>query len=131
MCQGCRTTVSSSDGSIPAPPFNLVIARAERQSFRDESGVIITPYQEQTCHYHIRIGCVRNIEPTFVPMALKVPQDILPLLSTVHIQYLKLAFGLNNSPNVDDVLSYAQIHFKLCKLCELSFLLLGKVNLLG
>ena len=59
MCQGCRATVRSSDGSIPAPPFNLVIARAERRSFRDKSGVIITPYQEQTCHYHIRLGCVR------------------------------------------------------------------------
>ena len=96
MCQGCRSTLRSSDGSIPAPPFNLVIARAERRSFRYKSGVLITPLQEQTCHYHIRLECVKNVDPTFVPLALKVPQDIVPLLSAVHLQYLRLVFGLAN-----------------------------------
>ena len=33
-----------TDGSIPAPPFDLVMARAERCTFRDKSGVlVVTP----------------------------------------------------------------------------------------
>ena len=32
-----------TDGSIPAPPFDLVMARAERCTFRDKSGVLLTP----------------------------------------------------------------------------------------
>ena len=58
ICQGCRNTLRLLDGSIPAPPFDLVIARAERRSFRDKSGTLITPRQEQTCHYHLRLDCV-------------------------------------------------------------------------
>ncbi len=99
MCQGCHSTVRSSDGSIPAPPFDLVIARAERRTFRDKSGVFITPYQEQTCHYHVRLDCIKSVEPSFIPMALNVPQDVIPLLSAVHIEYLHLVFGLNDIVN--------------------------------
>lgn len=94
MCQGCRSSVRSRDGSVPAPPFDLVIARAERRTFRDKSGVLITPYREQASHYHIRLDCVRNVEPSFVPLSLKVPQDVLPLLTGVHTEYMKLVFGL-------------------------------------
>ena len=36
-----------TDGSIPAPPFDLVMARAERCTFRDKSGVLVTPLQQQ------------------------------------------------------------------------------------
>ena len=40
MCQGCHSSVRSRDGSIPAPPFDLVIARAERRTFRDKNGAL-------------------------------------------------------------------------------------------
>ena len=42
MCQGCRSR------SIPVPPFDMVIARAEQKSFRDKNGKLVTPCQEQT-----------------------------------------------------------------------------------
>ena len=32
-----------NDGSIPAPPFDLVMARVEQCTFRDKSGVLVTP----------------------------------------------------------------------------------------
>ena len=35
MCQGCRSPLRLTDGSIPAPPFDLVMARVERRTFRD------------------------------------------------------------------------------------------------
>ena len=46
-----------TDGSIPAPPFDLVMARAERCTFRDKSGVLVTPLQQQPSHYHIHLDC--------------------------------------------------------------------------
>ena len=94
MCQGCRSSLRSQDGSIPNPPFDAVIARAERRSFRDKNGVLITPRQEQTCHYHLRLDCVKAVEPTFVPLALQVPGDVLPSLTFIHREYLRLLFGL-------------------------------------
>ena len=95
VCQGCRSTLRLSDGSIPAPPFNLVMARAERRSFRDKFGTLITPQKEQPSHYHLRLDCVRAVEPGFVGLALCIPQDILPLLNNIHREYLRLVFGLN------------------------------------
>ena len=95
MCQGCRSSLRLQDGSIPVPPFDLVIARAERKTFRDKSGELVTPRQEQTCHYHLRLDCIRAVEPNFVPMALQVPQDVLPSLTNIHREYLRLVFGLS------------------------------------
>ena len=54
-----------TDGSIPAPPFDLVMARAERCTFRDKSGVLVTPLQQQPSHYHIHLDCARTVEPFF------------------------------------------------------------------
>ena len=72
MCQGCRNSLHLQDGSIPVSPFDVVIARAERKSFRDKNGELVTTHQEQTCYYiyHFRLDCIRAVEPNFVPMAL-------------------------------------------------------------
>ena len=92
VCQGCRGSLRMKDQSIPSPPFNLVIARAERRQFRDSSGELISPRAEQNVHYHLNIQCVRAVEPMFVPQSLKVPSDIVPLLTTVHQEFLRLVF---------------------------------------
>ena len=42
-----------TDVSIPAPPFDLVMARANRCPFHDKSGILVTPLQKQPSHYHI------------------------------------------------------------------------------
>ena len=84
-----------TDGSIPAPPFDLVMARAERCTFRDKSGVLVTPLQQQPSHYHIHLDCARAVEPNFVPLALHVPPDFLPNLTIIHHEYLQLLFGLS------------------------------------
>ena len=96
MFQGCRRPVKSMSGSIPSPPFDLVIARSERRSFHDKSGTLVTPLQEQTCHYHLSLQCVQAVEPHFVPFALKVPVDV-PGLTVVHKEYLRLVFGITFS----------------------------------
>lgn len=97
MCQGCRSVLRLADGSIPAPPFDLIIARAERRSFRDKFGTLVTPQREQVCHYHLRLDCVKAAEPTFVAVALRVPEDVSLQLGVVHKEYLRLVFGIRFS----------------------------------
>ena len=94
MCQGCKSTLQLSDSSVPPPPFDLAIGRSERRQFRDKNGTLVTPRQEQTCHYHLRLDCVISAEPTFVPKSLRIPHDIFPLLTIVHREYLRLVFQL-------------------------------------
>ena len=94
MCQGCRQPLRSMNGSIPSPPFDLAIARSERTSFCDKFGTLVTPLQEQTCHYHLSLQCVKAVEPHFVPFSLKVPLDVVPGLTAVHKEYLGLVFGI-------------------------------------
>ena len=57
MCQGRRRTLRTADGMIPPPPYDLTIARAERHSFRDTAGNLITPGKE-TSYYHCRIDLI-------------------------------------------------------------------------
>lgn len=102
MCQGCR---SLSDGSIPIPPFDLVMDRSEWRTFRDKSGVLITPLQEKTSHYHLRLDCVQAVKPNFVPLAL---------ITTVHQEYLRLVSGQCSiiSPFLFDLLSDLSLLFE-------------------
>ena len=79
------------DYSVPMPPFDLVVTCAERQ---DSRGILVTPRSEQAVHYHLNIQCVRAVEPTlnFVPQSLKIPPDILPKLTAIHREYLRLVY---------------------------------------
>lgn len=60
MCQGCKISFHLSDGSIPIPPFDVVIARAEQKTLCDKSRELVTPRQEQTCHYHFCVDCKKK-----------------------------------------------------------------------
>ena len=67
---------------------------SEGYYFRDKSGTLVTPLQEQTCHNHLSLQCVKAVEPHFVPFSLKVPLDVIPGLTAVHKEYLRLVFGI-------------------------------------
>ena len=94
-CQGCRSTLRTTDGKIPSPPYDLAIARAERRPYRDTSGNLRTPQKATAAHYHRRIECVKAGEPTFVPASLRIPSDIYSQLCSVHREYLRMVFGLS------------------------------------
>ena len=95
MCQGCRSFLRNVHGVVPAPPFNLCAARAERRSYRNAAGVLVTPHKEQPAHYHLNLACIQAVAPQFVPSSLVVPSDIRPKLTQTHLEYLKLVFGLS------------------------------------
>ena len=93
-CQGCKGFLRDSNGGIPAPPFDVCTARAERRTFRDAAGFLRIPQREQPAHYHLNLSCIRAVSPGFVPASLVVPDDIRQTLNTVHTEYLRLVFGV-------------------------------------
>lgn len=94
VCQGCRTTLRTMDGGVPKAPFDLVVARFERRTFRDKSGELHTPLREQAVHYHLKPCCIRVVAPDFVSSNVSIPADVQPLLTPVHKEYLRLMFSL-------------------------------------
>lgn len=92
VCQGCKSSLRNLDGSLPLPPFDVVVARFERRTFRDKTGELRTPAREQAAHYHLQASCVGTVDPNFV---LNVPSDVLTLLNATHKEYLRLMFNLH------------------------------------
>ena len=43
VCQGCRGSSRLADGSIPGPPYDVVVAHLEKRPFRDPTGAMRTP----------------------------------------------------------------------------------------
>ncbi len=64
VCQGCKGSLRLNDYSVPMPPFDLVVSRAERRQFRDSTGILVTPRSKQAVHYHLNIQCFRAVEPS-------------------------------------------------------------------
>lgn len=95
VCRGCRGNLRTADGGIPPPPYDMIIARAERCTFRNSSGELITPRRETVCHYHCKVECLRAAEPGFVCSSLHIPQDIYRKLNPVHIQHLQQSFNIS------------------------------------
>ena len=94
VCQGCRGSLKSADGTLQYAPFDYCIARQEQRPFYDRnSGQTRIPKKESAAHYHLRVECIRTEEPNFVPSSLKIPDDLE--LSAVHVSYLRAAFGIN------------------------------------
>ena len=62
----------------------------ERQSYRDSSGVLRTPTRPSAPHYHLKLICVTAVEPNFISSteSLQIPNNILPLLTFQHRQYI-------------------------------------------
>ena len=94
ICQGCRASLRT-EGTIPAQPYDLTVARAEKRPYRDSTGNLITPQKCTTSHYHCRVECIQAVEPHFVPRSLRIPADIYSQLSPVHREYLSAVFGLS------------------------------------
>ena len=89
VCQGCKGSLRLADYSVPLPPFDLAISRAERRQFRDNKGNLVTPRSEQAAHYRLSINCVKAVEPAFITQSLLVPHDVRPKLSAVHLHVLR------------------------------------------
>jgi len=97
ICQGCRNSLRCVNGSIPAAPFDLCCARAEKRPYRGTDGILRTPSKEHPSHYHINLLCIRGAAPDFIPSSLSIPPDMTTRLTRVHQEYLRLVFGVTLS----------------------------------
>ena len=94
ICQGCRKSLRNANGTIPAPPSNLCVARLERRSFFDQSGTLRLPKKEQPSHYHARVECIRAVCAKFVPSTLQISYELRNTLDSVHKEYILGVFGV-------------------------------------
>jgi hypothetical protein len=94
VCQGCRNSLRLSDGQVPPPPFNVVVARMEKRPFRDVTGNVRTPTRPSNAHYHLKLQCTQIAEPSFVPSALSFPEDVVNYLNDTHHSYIYQEFGI-------------------------------------
>ena len=94
ICQGCCKSLRNSTGSIPAPLFNLCVARLERRSFFDQSGLLRTPKREQASHYHAKVECIRAVCANFTPSSLQISYELRGILDPLHKDYISSVFGV-------------------------------------
>ena len=97
VCQGCRGSLRAVDGSVPQPPYNVVIACREQRPFRDPTGILKTPSRPSAAHYHARLACIHAADPKFVSNSLVVPGDVAAILTPQHHELLRFEFGLQAS----------------------------------
>ena len=95
VCQGCRGSLRLADGSIPGPPYDVVVAHLEKRPFRDPTGAMRTPSRASAAHYHVRLACLRATDPSFVSSTLVIPPDLATFLTVQHKELLLLEFGLH------------------------------------
>ncbi len=93
-CQGCKGSLRSAESTIPEPPYNICIARAEKRPYRDTSGNLVTPTAYKPSHYHLSLTCIHAVEPTFAPHNLKVPSDVQCQLSPEHKHFIGMQMGI-------------------------------------
>ena len=94
VCQGCRQSPKSTNGELQPPPYDYCVARQERRPYTDRaSGQLRTPSRESDSHYHLRVKCIKAVEPSFICTSLVIPED-LPLTDT-HKAYIKEEFQIS------------------------------------
>lgn len=94
ICQGCRGSLRLLNGNIPDPSYDIVVARLEKRPYRDQSGMLKTPYRASAAHYHARLACVSAGDPSFIPYSLVIPPDVSVQLSLLHRQHLQQEFRM-------------------------------------
>ena len=94
ICQGCRGSLRLPNGSVPAAPFDIVVACMETHSFLDADDTLRTAMHPSAAHYHACLVCIGAVEPHFVASTLRILADVSQLLTPQHHQHLNLEFGL-------------------------------------
>ena len=75
-CQGCPSSLRTTNDAIPVAPFNFCIARKEKRPFRDKEGNLRFPSEYTDAHYHLNVACGKAAEPTFDKMFLEISDEI-------------------------------------------------------
>lgn len=96
VCQSCRASLRSSDGSLQSPPRDLCVAHlGRRQYWNSTTNEWCVPSRETNSHYCASVVCIQYSFPNFVPSSLVVSEDIRSKLNTIHKNYLLKEFTLS------------------------------------
>ena len=91
MCYGCKNAIRIPP-SVPDPPHDVCIAHREYRAFRAQDGTMKVTNQPQTCHFHMRMSCVKQIHQNFSHEDLVIPQVLRNKLNVIHWSLLDQEF---------------------------------------
>ena len=94
ICQGFRRSLQNEDGSVPIPPYDLAVAQAERRTFRDPSGNLVTPVKESVCHYHFHPMYIHAVQPDDDLTSIHIPEDVARKMHALHKEHIGSYFGI-------------------------------------
>ena len=82
------------------------------------NGILKTPTRPSAAHYHLKLACVRAVEPNFIPAAesFQIPSDIITLLTFQHRQHIQLVCDFLMISFYDKFASHLILHVKI--LCD-------------
>ena len=94
VCAGCRGGyVKKHDGSLPDPPYDICVSHETFITLTNP--VKKTPFQKKTkSHFHASPTCILQKHPSFNPLSLVIPPELVPKLTRQHWEYLHLYFGI-------------------------------------
>ena len=94
ICQGFRRSLQNEDGSVPIPPYDLAVARAERLTFHDPSGNLVTPVKESVCHYHSHPMYIHAVQPDYDLTSVHIPENVARKMHALHKEHIGRYFGI-------------------------------------
>ena len=93
MCYGCGNAIRIPP-HVPAPPYDIVVARKELRNHKDKEGYVKVTSREEYVHYHSKMSCILNRNGTFSGSDILIPQEIRSKLCPIHWAHLQKEFGI-------------------------------------
>lgn len=87
-CQGCKGLLRRPGTSLPDPPHDLIVSRLECRPYMNPDKTVKTPKTPSNAHYHLRIECLKAVDPGFNLHGLVIPEDVKDKLSSQHKEHL-------------------------------------------
>ena len=87
-CQGCKETLQLLDNSLPLPPNDLILSRAENRPFVAPDGSTKIPTKPSVYHYHFKKDCIEATGVKFDPCMFVMPDDVKERLTIQHVSML-------------------------------------------
>lgn len=96
VCQSCRGSFRSANGSPRSPPWDLCVSRlGRRQYWNSTSNEWCVPSRETNSHFCARVMCIQYCFPPFVPSSLVISADVRSKLNMEHKNFLSKEFSLS------------------------------------
>ena len=89
ICQSCRKNYDGQNDTL-----GLVLAREERRLVSNLATGKQFFGRESNSHYHLRMQCIKAVEPSFEAKEMVIPEEVEQRLNNYQRLYLKMCFQL-------------------------------------